>query len=138
MPSTLDRALVSPMRLYFQGVSAAASSGGSRKVSILQARASVVDSSESSSGFAKRMERAWIIAKQPRPIVCSTCESGGYVECKWCSGTGFFIIGNQMLCEVPSRNTTCIICAGKGSAACPDCKGTGFRAKWLEDPSPPK
>ncbi|KAG6500749.1 hypothetical protein ZIOFF_040599 [Zingiber officinale] len=152
-----------------QGISAAAPSGGSRKVSILQARASVVDSSESSSGFSKRMERAWIISKlwvtegnevarkivvatsdcswkrlllsygfQPRPIACSTCESDGYVECKWCAGTGFFILGNQMLCEVPSRNTTCIICAGKGSTACPDCKGTGFRAKWLEDPQPPK
>lgn len=54
-----DKALVSPMRLYWQGISAAAPSGGSRKVSILQARASVVDS----SGFAKRMERAWIISK---------------------------------------------------------------------------
>ncbi|XP_010914033.1 uncharacterized protein [Elaeis guineensis] len=101
-------------------------------------RASTVDSFESSASFAKRMERAWLISQQPRPIACSSCESNGYIECKWCGGTGFFILGNNMLCEVPSRNTTCVICAGKGSACCPDCKGTGFRAKWLGEPLSPQ
>ncbi|WOK94363.1 hypothetical protein Cni_G03065 [Canna indica] len=114
----------------------AAPSGGVRALSAFRVRASVVDSSESSSRFSKRMERAWLISQQPTPIACSSCGSNGYVECKWCAGTGFFILGNQMLCEVPSRNTTCIICMGKGSASCADCKGTGFRAKWLEDPPP--
>ncbi|KAF3330532.1 hypothetical protein FCM35_KLT03886 [Carex littledalei] len=95
--------------------------------------ASSVDSSENSSGFAKRIERAWLISQQPRPIACSSCESKGYKECEWCRGTGFFILGNNMLCEVPSRNTTCVICSGKGNACCADCKGTGFRAKWLEE-----
>ncbi|KAH7688250.1 Heat shock protein DnaJ cysteine-rich domain-containing protein [Dioscorea alata] len=103
----------------------------------LVVRASIVDSHESSSDFAKRMEQAWLISQQPGPVACSSCESNGYVECKWCRGTGFFILGNNLLCEVPSRNTTCVICAGKGSACCPDCKGTGFRAKWLGDPPPP-
>ncbi|KAJ3677156.1 hypothetical protein LUZ60_002880 [Juncus effusus] len=105
-----------------------------QKFSVI-AMASKVDSSESSSGFAKRIERAWLISQQPRPIACSTCETKGRVECKWCAGTGFFILGNNMLCEVPSRNTTCVICAGKGNACCVDCKGTGFRAKWLEESS---
>ncbi|KAJ4745038.1 DnaJ/Hsp40 cysteine-rich domain superfamily protein [Rhynchospora pubera] len=105
-----------------------------QKVPSFVAMASSVDSSESSSSsFAKRIERAWLISQQPRPIACSSCESKGYKECEWCSGTGFFILGNNMLCEVPSRNTTCVICAGKGNACCADCKGTGFRAKWLEE-----
>ncbi|XP_074577823.1 uncharacterized protein LOC141834359 [Curcuma longa] len=140
-PSAPGKLLVSPMRLCFHGISSSSatpSSGGSRKVPGFLARASLVDSSESSYGFAKRMELAWLISKQPKPIACSTCESNGYVECKWCAGTGFFILSNQMLCQVPSRNTACVICTGKGSAACRDCKGTGFRAKWLEDPPPPK
>lgn len=96
-------------------------------------RASVVDSygSSSSSKFAKRMEQAWVISEQPRPVACSSCHSHGHVECKWCGGTGFFIIGDNMLCQVPSRNTSCVICTGKGSMCCSDCKGTGFRAKWL-------
>ncbi|XP_019707814.1 uncharacterized protein [Elaeis guineensis] len=100
----------------------------------LVVRAAMVDSSESSASFARRMERAWLISQQPQPIACSSCESNGYIECKWCRGTGFFILGNNMLCEVPSRNTTCVICDGKGSVCCPDCKGTGFRARWLGEP----
>ncbi|XP_044464639.1 chaperone protein DnaJ [Mangifera indica] len=98
------------------------------------ARASMVDSYESSSDFARRTEQAWLISQQPMPVSCSSCHSNGHVECKWCGGTGFFILGDNMLCQVPSRNTTCVICAGKGSMCCSDCKGTGFRAKWLGEP----
>ncbi|KAK1323068.1 hypothetical protein QJS10_CPA02g01372 [Acorus calamus] len=117
-----------------RAVDAAAFRAG--RVSLI-VRASAVDSSyESSNGFAKRIEQAWVISQQPRPVACSSCNSNGYIECKWCRGTGFFILGDNMLCEVPSRNTTCVICAGKGSACCSDCKGTGFRAKWLGKPLP--
>uniref|UniRef100_A0A0R0JGF1 Uncharacterized protein n=1 Tax=Glycine max TaxID=3847 RepID=A0A0R0JGF1_SOYBN len=124
----------------------------------LRVQVSMVDSS--SADFTRRIERAWSISKkigyqgvynnsfapgqpaeldllcvkQPRPIVCSSCDSKGHIECKWCAGTGFFILGDNMLCEVPSRNTTCIICTGKGSMCCSDCQGTGFRAKWLGEP----
>uniref|UniRef100_A0A0D3H701 Uncharacterized protein n=1 Tax=Oryza barthii TaxID=65489 RepID=A0A0D3H701_9ORYZ len=59
--------------------------------------ASTIDSPGSSSDFAKRMELAWLISQQPRPIPCSSCQSAGHVECKWCTGTGFFILGNNML-----------------------------------------
>ncbi|KAM0010131.1 putative Heat shock protein DnaJ, cysteine-rich domain superfamily [Helianthus debilis subsp. tardiflorus] len=97
-------------------------------------RASMVESSPENSNFLKRMEQAWLISQQPRPVACSSCDSNGHVECKWCGGTGFFILGDNMLCEVPSRNSTCVICAGKGATSCGDCKGTGFRAKWLEQP----
>ncbi|XP_073288065.1 uncharacterized protein [Primulina huaijiensis] len=96
-------------------------------------RASKVESF-GSPNFSERMERAWLISQQPRPVECSSCNSEGHVECKWCSGTGFFIIGDNMLCQVPSRNTTCVICSGKGFACCSDCKGTGYRAKWLGEP----
>ncbi|ONM55075.1 Tsi1-interacting protein TSIP1 [Zea mays] len=72
--------------------------------------------------------------EQPRPVSCSSCQSAGHVECKWCAGTGFFILGDNILCEVPSRNSKCVICSGKGFTSCADCQGTGFRAKWLEEP----
>ncbi|PQQ20992.1 protein EMBRYO SAC DEVELOPMENT ARREST 3 chloroplastic [Prunus yedoensis var. nudiflora] len=71
---------------------------------------------------------------QPRPVACSSCDSNGHIECKWCGGTGFFMLGDNMLCQVPSRGTSCVICTGKGSMCCSDCKGTGFRAKWLGQP----
>ncbi|MED6115657.1 hypothetical protein PIB30_092831 [Stylosanthes scabra] len=99
----------------------------------LRVGASTPDSS-SSSDFANRMERAWLISQQPEPIACSSCNSKGHIECKWCGGTGFFILGDNMLCQVPSKNTTCIICSAKGSLCCSDCQGTGYRAKWLEHP----
>lgn len=101
-------------------------------------RASMVDSHESSPDFIHRMERSWLISQQPRPVACSSCDSNGHVECKWCNGTGFFILGDNMLCEVPSRNTTCVICTGKGSMRCSDCKGTGYRAKWMGNLPIPK
>ncbi|RDX95257.1 hypothetical protein CR513_22244, partial [Mucuna pruriens] len=101
------------------------------KISCIRVQASMVDSS---SDFVKRMELAWSISQQPRPIACASCKSKGLSECKWCGGTGFFIIGDNMLCEIPSRNTSCVICRGKGSMCCSNCQGTGFRAKWLEEP----
>lgn len=59
-----------------------------------QIRAVVVDPSDSAQEnswqFVKRMEQAWLISKQPRPVCCSSCDANGYVECKWCRGTGFF------------------------------------------------
>ncbi|XP_050159942.1 uncharacterized protein LOC126633400 isoform X1 [Malus sylvestris] len=78
-------------------------------------RASAVDSYEGSSNFANRMEKAWLISKQPRPIACSSCNSNGHIECKWCAGTGFFILGDNMLCQVSSKSTSCVICTGKVS-----------------------
>ncbi|KAL7112036.1 hypothetical protein ACP275_05G127900 [Erythranthe tilingii] len=109
-----------------------------KKVELMRAKRVCVRASKVESygnpNFLQRMERAWLISQQPRPVACSSCESKGHVECKWCSGTGFFILGDNMLCQVPSRNTTCVICSGKGSACCSDCKGTGFRAKWLGEP----
>ncbi|GAB2276204.1 hypothetical protein Dimus_010938 [Dionaea muscipula] len=107
---------------------------------ICRVRASTLDSHEgpSPSSFVKRMEQAWLISQQPRPVACSTCNSNRIVECKWCGGTGFFMLGDNMLCQIPSRSTSCVICAGKGSRCCPDCKGTGFRARWLEEPQTPK
>uniref|UniRef100_A0A7C8YJQ6 Uncharacterized protein n=1 Tax=Opuntia streptacantha TaxID=393608 RepID=A0A7C8YJQ6_OPUST len=105
-------------------------------IRVFKLRASLVDSSsESSSNFAKRIEQAWLISQQPTPVACETCNSKGNVECKWCAGTGFFVLGDNMLCEVPSRNTTCVICTGEGSIRCTDCQGTGFRAKWLGKPA---
>jgi hypothetical protein len=51
--------------------------------------------------------------QQPRPVACSSCNSNGHIECKWCAGTGFFVLGDKMLCQVPSNSTSCVICTGK-------------------------
>ncbi|KAL9253999.1 hypothetical protein AKJ16_DCAP02308 [Drosera capensis] len=45
-------------------------------------RASTVDSHDgpSASSFAKRMEQAWLISQQPRPVSCTRCNSDRIVE----------------------------------------------------------
>lgn len=53
------------------------------------------------------------VLQQARPVQCKSCCASGQVECPWCKGTGFFILGDNMLCEVPSRNTTCRVCFGR-------------------------
>ncbi|CAF2279986.1 unnamed protein product [Brassica rapa] len=136
VPKSIVNPWISPRRTKLGFVAICPSSTTIRR-SPATVRASAVDSPESSSNFAKRMEQAWLISQQPRPVGCSSCNSKGHVECKWCAGTGFFILGDNMLCQVPSRNTSCVICSGQGSACCSDCKGTGFRAKWLEKPPVP-
>lgn len=93
---------------------------------------------ENLNDFVKRMEQTWSITNQPTPVQCKACTASGQVECPWCKGTGFFILGDNMLCEVPSRNTTCRVCFGRCTLPCDDCKGTGFRAKWLGEPEKPK
>ncbi|KFK32603.1 hypothetical protein AALP_AA6G265600 [Arabis alpina] len=128
---------ISPRRTKLGFVSIGRSLATHRRFPATVKASAVVDSDESSSNFTKRMEQAWIISQQPRPVGCSSCNAKGNVECKWCAGTGFFILGDNMLCQVPSRNTSCVICSGKGSACCSDCKGTGFRARWLETPPVP-
>ncbi|KAH7426136.1 hypothetical protein KP509_11G086400 [Ceratopteris richardii] len=99
----------------------------------------VVDPSDSKYGnleeYSARMEKMWLISKQPSPVKCVSCNTEGVADCQWCGGTGFFMLGDSLLCEVPSRNTTCLVCLGKGTVPCKDCKGTGYIARWLYDPS---
>ncbi|THU48849.1 hypothetical protein C4D60_Mb06t03320 [Musa balbisiana] len=78
LPSVLTKALLLPRRPGgWSGSSvAAAPSGRLRKAPALLVRGSVVNSSESSSSFAKRMERAWLISQ-------------GSASCPDCKGTGF-------------------------------------------------
>ncbi|GAQ81942.1 hypothetical protein KFL_000950180 [Klebsormidium nitens] len=78
------------------------------------------------------LERAWHISKRPKPVPCSTCSAEGEVECPWCNGTGFLVLGDTMVCDVNDHDRSCRVCQGKGSIKCDDCKGTGKRAGWLE------
>ena len=57
----------------------------------------------------------FLAIQQPVPVACEDCGTQGTQECKWCAGTGYFVIGDQMLCQVPSRNTQCLICHGQVS-----------------------
>lgn len=54
-----------------------------------------------------------LFLQQPVPVACESCCAQGMKECEWCSGSGYFVLGDKMLCEVPSRNTHCVICHGE-------------------------
>ncbi|KAL2634437.1 hypothetical protein R1flu_005916 [Riccia fluitans] len=135
-PSTGLRVNICSSGVKFSGIAC------STRTKKLQVQALILQPSdgaqENVNDFVKRMEQTWLISKQPRPVKCKVCEASGRLNCPWCQGTGFFMIGDKMLCEVPSRNTLCKVCFGEGTIPCDDCKGTGFRAKWLGDPAPKK
>ncbi|CAI5529130.1 unnamed protein product [Closterium sp. Naga37s-1] len=73
------------------------------------------DEADRSREFAARLEQAWSIRKNQGPVACEECMAQGCIECKWCRGTGYFIVGDSLLCSVSSRSSSCVICGGKGT-----------------------
>lgn len=61
---------------------------------------------------------------------CPACQGTGSVLCRFCSGTGFFIIGDDLI----GQSNDCPVCGGKGGERCVPCQGTGAVAVW----GPPK
>eukprot|EP00898_Chlorokybus_atmophyticus_P008327 jgi/Chlat1/8496/Chrsp80S07887 len=88
-------------------------------------------SGNDAQSFAQRLDRAWTIARQPRPVPCSGCRASGEEECQWCHGTGVLTVGDLMLCTVDG-NCRCRVCKGRGFNKCDRCKGTGQVASWLD------
>ncbi|KAG4197991.1 hypothetical protein ERO13_A05G061100v2 [Gossypium hirsutum] len=74
-----DMSFVSTNRVAFGAgvLSQATTTARSKGSKVLAVRASAVDSYGSSSDFVERMEKAWLISQQPRPVVCSSCNSKG-------------------------------------------------------------
>ncbi|KAH7523936.1 hypothetical protein FEM48_Zijuj06G0065000 [Ziziphus jujuba var. spinosa] len=49
---------------------------------------------------------------QPSPVACSSCNSNGNIECKWCAGTGFFILGINVLLRLQGDWFSCQVVRG--------------------------
>ena len=62
--------------------------------------------------------------------ICDVCHGSGYINCGFCAGTGFCIIGGKV---IPGGGTQggCIVCDSNGEMRCSLCKGSGFVAKWV-------
>ena len=66
-----------------------------------------------------------------KPFSCKDCKGVGgsdFKDCKYCGGTGYSLVGNQML----NLTKVCNACKGHGSTCadqCKTCKGTGTRHK---------
>tara|TARA_Y100000389_G_C17457772_1_gene519366 strand:- start:1655 stop:1996 length:342 start_codon:yes stop_codon:yes gene_type:complete len=59
--------------------------------------------------------------------LCSSCKGEKTILCECCHGTGFLMIGSEMI----GTGNNCTYCSGKGEIECDECKGTGYIAKWM-------
>ena len=57
---------------------------------------------------------------------CVECEGTGEKVCRYCRGTGFFTIADELI----GSGNDCPVCKAKGYERCLPCQGTGAIAKW--------
>ena len=60
---------------------------------------------------------------------CNKCDGNGDVECNYCGGTGFFMLGSDLI----GTNNDCPVCKGTGMTECKKCMGAGYIVEWRED-----
>ena len=60
--------------------------------------------------------------------ICPTCEGGGQLRCRFCGGTGFLMLGHDLI----GTNNDCPVCKGGGHEECKECMGAGSIAEWRE------
>jgi len=61
--------------------------------------------------------------------ICQTCEREGQLPCRFCGGTGFLMLGNDLI----GTNNDCSVCKGTGYEECKVCMGAGSIAEWREN-----
>ena len=61
--------------------------------------------------------------------ICETCDSEGEVPCRFCGGTGFLMLGHDLI----GTNNDCPVCNGCGYEECKDCMGAGYIVDWREE-----
>lgn len=61
--------------------------------------------------------------------ICETCDSEGEVPCRFCGGTGFLMLGHDLI----GTNNDCPVCNGSGYEECKDCMGAGYIVDWREE-----
>ena len=67
--------------------------------------------------------------------ICKCCKGTGFIDCNFCAGTGFNVIGNRVFPKANLKsadNGGCRVCDSRGEIKCKVCKGTGYVAGWVE------
>ena len=59
-------------------------------------------------------------------VACEECGGHGELQCRYCRGTGFFTIGDELI----GSGNDCPVCKASGFEVCRPCQGTGAVAKW--------
>ena len=57
---------------------------------------------------------------------CKECRGDGEIQCNYCGGTGFLMLGNELI----GTNNDCPACKGKGMIECKKCMGAGYIVEW--------
>tara|TARA_Y100000768_G_C23353118_1_gene396289 strand:- start:51 stop:434 length:384 start_codon:yes stop_codon:yes gene_type:complete len=60
---------------------------------------------------------------------CVECEGYGENQCNYCGGTGFLMMGDDLI----GTNNDCPVCKGTGMIQCKKCMGAGYIVEWRED-----
>ena len=65
---------------------------------------------------------------------CPTCDGSGKLPCRFCGGTTFLTVGDDVFFSTNedggTENQKCPVCNDDGVEECRDCKGAGFMAAW--------
>ena len=61
--------------------------------------------------------------------ICPTCEGEGQLRCRFCGGTGFLMLGHELI----GTNNDCPVCKGSGYEECKECMGAGSIAIWRDN-----
>ena len=61
--------------------------------------------------------------------ICPTCEGEGQLRCRFCGGTGFLMLGHDLI----GTNNDCPVCKGGGHEECKECMGAGSIAIWRDN-----
>lgn len=64
---------------------------------------------------------------------CIACRGTGLLACRYCRGTGFFMLGEDLI----GTGNKCPVCTG-GEEKCGTCGGIGAIAKWKDGAKPPQ
>lgn len=59
--------------------------------------------------------------------VCETCSGSGELLCRFCKGTTFLTLGDELI----GTNNKCPICNNDGYEICKKCGGSGNIAFWI-------
>ena len=64
--------------------------------------------------------------------MCEECDGEGVLDCRFCTGTGFFTVGDRLV----GQGKSCPVCGGCGEEECKGCMGRKWVARWRQnDPS---
>ena len=61
--------------------------------------------------------------------MCHKCDGEGELMCRFCGGTGFLMMGNELI----GTDNDCPVCKGSGYEECKHCMGAGYVVDWREE-----